>query len=66
MSRYSRHGKAYSSEYYSWASMKDRCSNPKAQEYFRYGFRGISYCEKGENFTGFMKTWETSPLKIIP
>lgn len=63
MSRYSRHGKTYSSEYYSWASMKDRCSNPKAQEYFRYGFRGISYCEKWENFTGFYEDMGDKPSK---
>jgi hypothetical protein len=33
-------------EYTSWASMIQRCENPKAGNYERYGGRGISVCKR--------------------
>lgn len=34
-----------SPEYQSWASMKSRCLNPKANAYDQYGGRGITICD---------------------
>lgn len=34
------------SGYYSWFSMKQRCLNPNATSYERYGGRGIKICER--------------------
>ena len=31
--------------YHTWISMKQRCSNPKARHYDRYGGRGIKVCQ---------------------
>ena len=42
----SRHrlSKTYFPEYVAWASMVQRCTNPKAQQWEYYGGRGITVC----------------------
>jgi hypothetical protein len=44
-----------SPEYYSWASMSTRCSNPKHSSYARYGGRGIQVCERWRTFALFLE-----------
>lgn len=39
--------------YYSWASMKNRCTNPKAKSFSKYGGRGISFVKRWEKFENF-------------
>jgi hypothetical protein len=39
--------------YRAWRNMKDRCTNPKNQDYHRYGGRGIKFCNEWETFIGF-------------
>jgi len=39
--------------YRSWRSMKQRCDNPKAVNYERYGGLGIRYCEAWADFEAF-------------
>lgn len=41
--------------YKSWESMKQRCRNPNAPNYARYGGRGITVCESWLRFEGFLK-----------
>lgn len=41
------------STYRTWVSMKQRCLNPNATGYERYGARGISVCERWLRFTNF-------------
>ena len=53
--RITKHGMSATRQYQIWADMKDRCNNPNNEYYSYYGGRGISYCEKWENFVGF---WE--------
>ena len=36
-----------------WGNMKNRCKNPKCQDYPHYGGRGITYDPRWENFAGF-------------
>ncbi len=45
---YSRY-KNVSSEYIIWSRMKSRCDNPADRNYFNYGGRGISICERWVN-----------------
>lgn len=39
------HGMTDSPEYRSWQRMKERCSNPRADSYHRYGGSGIKVCD---------------------
>lgn len=41
-----RHGFYKSSEYRIWAGMIARCTNPKTDNYSRYGGRGITVCDE--------------------
>lgn len=43
----------YTGIYGSWYAMKQRCGNPKNQQYKDYGGRGISYDKRWESFKEF-------------
>lgn len=43
------HGLSNTSEYRSWASMKNRCYNTKIRSYSDYGGRGITVCDRWLN-----------------
>lgn len=47
-------GRKRSSEYHQWQSMKNRCSNPKDRDYPSYGGRGITVCERWQDFATFL------------
>lgn len=47
------HGMAKTRIYEIWSSMKKRCENKKNKNYKRYGGRGITVCERWQNFEGF-------------
>lgn len=40
-----KHGMSHSPEYRAWSSMIQRCTNPNASGYERYGGRGIQVCQ---------------------
>lgn len=42
----SRHGGSKTPEYCSWASMVNRCHNPRARRFSDYGGRGITVCQR--------------------
>lgn len=49
-----KEGGEYDPVYRKWKSIKDRCTNPNAQHYDRYGGRGITICDEWKNdFTAF-------------
>jgi hypothetical protein len=50
-----KHGMVHSLEYLAWANMIQRCTNPKATRYNRYGGRGIGVC----------KEWKKSFLSFL-
>ena len=43
-----------SRSYGTWRSMKQRCYNPKCNEYHNYGFRGVVMCERWLGEDGFI------------
>ena len=45
---------ALTGAYRSWRSMRQRCDDPGATSYGRYGARGISYCESWRIFENFL------------
>lgn len=49
-----RHGMTRTPEYTAWASMWQRCGNPKAQRYPTYGGRGITVCDRWMLFGNFL------------
>lgn len=49
----STHGMTGTPAYISWQAMIQRCANPKAPDYARYGGRGITVCEQWRDFEAF-------------
>ena len=47
------HGLAYSREYSTWTSMRERCGNKNCHAYRLYGGRGIKVCERWNKFSNF-------------
>lgn len=56
----SRKGK-WSPEYYSWASMIQRCTNPRRNNWHLYGGRGISVSSEWRRFEAFYADMGTRP-----
>ena len=57
--RNTKHGHSHrhssqSPTYNSWVNMHQRCTNPKADNYPRYGGRGIKVCERWTDFRSFL------------
>ena len=44
----------FKSEYQSWMNMRERCNNPNNEKYPIYGARGITVCERWNEFKNFM------------
>ena len=56
------HGMSKTSEYKTWVSMKQRCSNPRDKFYASYGGRGIIVCDSWHNsFEAFYKDMGPRP-----
>lgn len=49
-----KHGMYGTPTYKSWAKMIERCTNPKAIRFERYGARGIGVCDRWKNFQNFI------------
>lgn len=47
------HGMCDTPTYHTWAAMIQRCTNPKTENYARYGGRGITVCESWLKFDAF-------------
>lgn len=55
------HGRKGTAEYRVWGGMKQRCRNPGADSYPRYGGRGIDYCERWDSFEKFFEDMGERP-----
>ena len=61
---YRVHSMSATVTYKSWQSMKERCYNPKAIYYARYGGRGISVCDRWkDSFENFYNDMGDRPSK---
>jgi len=62
--KYQRHGLRFIPEYRVWVGMRDRCYNPKAKSYCRYGARGIRVCARwNKSFSYFFSDVGPRPDK---
>lgn len=55
------HGMRTSPTYQSWLSMRQRCTNPRAAGFDRYGGRGIRVCERWRSFESFLEDMGERP-----
>ncbi len=64
---YFRHGftngKTRPAEYSVWLTMRDRCRNPRNQDFADYGGRGIKVCERWNDFAAFISDMGVRPSK---
>jgi hypothetical protein len=49
-----KHGWANTPTYRSWTSMRSRCRDPRNASYAWYGGRGITVCERWDDFVNFL------------
>lgn len=61
IARSTKHGFSHASEYRSFYSMINRCTNPNNQDYSRYGGRGIKVCERWQKFDNFLADMGQKP-----
>jgi hypothetical protein len=60
-----RHNGAPTPEYRSWQQMKQRCSNPRATHYSRYGGRGVKVCKRWvQSFENFLADMGLRPSRF--
>lgn len=58
-----KHNLSTTPEYYIWKCMRQRCNNPKSHKYPIYGGRGITVCERWNDFHNFISDMGTRPNK---
>lgn len=50
-------------EYVAWWSMRQRCNNPKREDYYLYGGRGITVCARWNKFKDFLADMGPKPTR---
>lgn len=58
------HKGEWTTEYAIWASIIQRCTNPKAPAYKNYGGRGIAVCERWRSYENFVLDMGNRPEKL--
>lgn len=56
-----KHGMTGSTTWSIWRDMRKRCSNPKADNFIHYGGRGISVCDRWQEFSAFFSDMGERP-----
>lgn len=56
------HGMRQTKLWHVWATMKQRCENPKSRDYHNYGGRGITVCETWHKFENFLADMSPRPV----
>lgn len=56
-----KHGMTNAPMYKVWIAMRRRCENPDHADYHNYGGRGISVCERWQDFSNFLADMGSRP-----
>lgn len=57
-----KHGKYRTTEYNSWRGLRERCYMQSHAEYFRYGAKGVTVCDRWrESFSNFLEDMGEKP-----
>ena len=56
-----KHGMKGTPTYVSWCAMRNRCNNPNAPDYHRYGGRGLRVCRRWDRFENFLADMGVRP-----
>lgn len=59
--RMTKHGLHSHKDYKVWLNMRNRCNNPKSEDYKYYGGRGIMVCKDWDNFAKFLEDMGERP-----
>lgn len=59
-----KHGRSKSPEFWIWCSMLKRCRNKSEPSYKDYGGRGITVCDRWNEFTNFYSDMGDRPSRI--
>lgn len=63
MKKESRQSRISTPEYYAWQAMKQRCLRDSMPEYYNYGGRGITVCDRWLKFENFLEDMGSRPSK---
>ncbi len=55
----------HKSAYISWMSARQRCNDKGHKDYLRYGGRGITMCQRWNNFANFIEDMGDPPNDIL-
>lgn len=58
------HGRSRTSEHATWKTMRQRCTNQNNPDFKNYGGRGISVCERWDQFANFFADMGKRPLGL--
>ena len=58
------HGLSRTREYRIWKGMKNRCENERTPDYERYGARGITVCDRWQDFEAFIADMGPAPTDL--
>ncbi len=61
LSSHSTHGLSKTAEYNIWAGMKGRCHDPENKDYPAYGAKGITVCDRWQEFEAFYEDMGPRP-----
>jgi hypothetical protein len=53
-SKHAESQRPWTPEYRAWCDLRSRCNNPKVKQYDDYGGRGISVCERWDDYANFL------------
>lgn len=59
-----KHGLHGIPEYFIWKTMRQRCNNQKNRDYPEYGGRGISVCNRWDEFENFLIDMGKRPTRL--